>query len=386
VRRCLALVASIGVALALGAAPARAAAPSVTLESSASKIVAGDDVTVSGQTTPATNAASIEVRDAADQVVATTTTDAAGAYSVSISPEATVTIHAVWGTAASAPLTVKVRAVVEVRLPRVRLFDDVTVRGSVSPAVRGEKAVVELLVDGDVVGTRHARITHSGAFHQSFPADRTGTYRARAWFSDATHLKGSDVSDPRKPPLPSLHEGSRGTYVHLLEQRLVDLHYRLQGIDERYDFRTADAVLAFRKVQRMPRVYTVNAATWRALADPIVPRARSRAKGFHIEVDQTRQVLYTVQDGSITDILHISSGKPSTPTHDGTFHVTRKIAGYSPNHLYYPSYFDGNRALHGWTDVPTYPASHGCVRIPYWNAKFIFRLTPIGTPVIVYHS
>jgi lipoprotein-anchoring transpeptidase ErfK/SrfK len=96
-------------------------------------------------------------------------------------------------------------------------------------------------------------------------------------------------------------------------------------------------------------------------------------------------VLYTVQDGDITNILHISSGKPSTPTRDGSFHVTRKIAGYSPNHLYYPSYFDGYRALHGWTDVPTYAASHGCVRMPYWNAKFIFGLARIGTPVIVYH-
>jgi N-acetylmuramoyl-L-alanine amidase len=380
------MAAALGVALAISAAPARAASTSVTLTSSASKIVAGDAVTLSGQTDPATAGASIEIHDAGDQIVATATTDQAGAYSASLSPDATVTLHAVWDAAASAPVTIRVRAIVEVRLPRVRLFDDVTVRGSVSPAVRGGKAVVELIVNGDVVRTRRARITSSGAFHQSFPVDETGTYRARAWFSDATHLKGSGVSDPRKPPLPSLHEGSRGTYVHLLEQRLVELHYRLLGIDERYDFRTADAVLAFRKVQRMPRVYTVNAATWRALADPVVPRARSRTRSFHIEVDQTRQVLYTVQDGSITNILHISSGKPSTPTHDGTFHVNRKIAGYSPNHLYYPSYFDGNRALHGWTDVPTYPASHGCVRIPYWNAKFIFRLAPIGTPVIVYHS
>jgi lipoprotein-anchoring transpeptidase ErfK/SrfK len=121
------------------------------------------------------------------------------------------------------------------------------------------------------------------------------------------------------------------------------------------------------------------------MADPTVPRARAHTGGFHVEVNQTRQVLYTVDDGAITNILHISSGKASTPTRDGTFHVNRKIAGYSPNHLYYPSYFDGNRALHGWTDVPTYPASHGCVRIPYWNAKFIYGLTPIGTKVIVYH-
>jgi lipoprotein-anchoring transpeptidase ErfK/SrfK len=102
-------------------------------------------------------------------------------------------------------------------------------------------------------------------------------------------------------------------------------------------------------------------------------------------VDQTRQVLYTVQGGEITNILHVSTGKPSTPTRDGAFQIARKIAGFSPNHLYYPSFFDGDRALHGWTDVPTYAASHGCVRLPYWNAIWVYDLADYGTPVIVYH-
>ncbi|HEX9123799.1 MAG TPA: L,D-transpeptidase, partial [Actinomycetota bacterium] len=72
-------------------------------------------------------------------------------------------------------------------------------------------------------------------------------------------------------------------------------------------------------------------------------------------------------------------------THDGAFRVYRKLAGFSPNRLYYPSYFDGLRAVHGWTEVPAYPASHGCVRVPYWNAQWIFGLATLGTPVIVYH-
>ena len=53
--------------------------------------------------------------------------------------------------------------------------------------------------------------------------------------------------------------------------------------------------------------------------------------------------------------------------------------------LRYPSYRDGLRALHGWTDVPTYAASHGCVRIPYWNAIWVYGLADIGTRVAVYH-
>ena len=102
-------------------------------------------------------------------------------------------------------------------------------------------------------------------------------------------------------------------------------------------------------------------------------------------VDQSRQVLYTVLDGSVTNIMHVSTGKASTPTRDGSFSVTSKLAGYSDHQLYYPSFFDGSRAIHGWPDVPTYPASHGCVRVPYWNAKWIYGLAAIGTRVIVYH-
>ncbi len=84
-------------------------------------------------------------------------------------------------------------------------------------------------------------------------------------------------------------------------------------------------------------------------------------------------------------MIHVSTGKPSTPTHDGSFHVSSKLAGFSPKGLYYPSFFDGERAIHGWTDVPTYAASHGCVRMPYWVAQWIFALDPVGTPVIIYH-
>jgi lipoprotein-anchoring transpeptidase ErfK/SrfK len=126
-------------------------------------------------------------------------------------------------------------------------------------------------------------------------------------------------------------------------------------------------------------------ATWRRLADPRPARARHDWKGFHFEVDQTLQVLLTVEDGEVTNVLHVSTGAGGA-THDGTYRVYRKLAGFSPNHLYYPSYFDGLRALHGWTEVPTYAASHGCVRIPYWNAQWVYGLATYGTRVVIYHS
>jgi L,D-transpeptidase-like protein/putative peptidoglycan binding protein len=272
-----------------------------------------------------------------------------------------------------------------VRLGAVRLFDTVVVRGTVRPVVAGAPVDVSLMHAGTAIAVRHPRMGSAGGFRTRFTVPLPGSYRARARFDDTEHLAGSASDGPRSTPLPTLRSGSHGPYVKLLERRLVALHYRLVGIDRSFDFRTADAVMAFRKVQRMQRTTLVDAAVWRALAEPVVPHPRAGTNGFHIEVDQTRQVLYTVDGGEITNIIHVSTGKPSTPTRDGSFFVTRKIAGYSEHRLYYPSYFDGNRAIHGWPDVPSYAASHGCVRVPYWHAKWIYGLADIGTRVVVYH-
>jgi hypothetical protein len=290
------------------------------------------------------------------------------------------------GTDSSADVVIRVRAVVRVRLGAVRLFDHVVVTGTVRPETAGDRVAVSLVHRGRRVALHRPSTTATGRFRTTFAVRRPGAYRVRARFGDADLLAGTDTDGPRSTPLPMLRIGVGGIFVRLLERRLVALHYRLVRVNRRFDFRTADAVMAFRKVQRMVRTDTVDAAVWRALADPILPHARGARHGFHIEVDQTRQVLYTVTDGHVTNIIHVSTGKPSTPTPDGAFTVYRKIAGYSPHLLFYPSYFDGNRAIHGWPDVPSYAASHGCVRVPYWNALWIFGLAAIGTRVLVYHE
>ncbi len=119
-----------------------------------------------------------------------------------------------------------------------------------------------------------------------------------------------------------------GVFVGLLERRLVELHYRLAGAKDRsFDVRTGDAVVAFHKVQGMERVFVVREATWRRLARPRIPHPRRDWNAFHFEVDQTRQVLYTVEDGEITNVLHVSTGAGGA-TRDGTFRVHRKLAGF----------------------------------------------------------
>jgi len=47
------------------------------------------------------------------------------------------------------------------------------------------------------------------------------------------------------------------------------------------------------------------------------------------------------------------------------------------------SYFDGGIAFHEYADVPPYPASHGCVRVPAPEAKRVYRFAAINRVVIV---
>jgi lipoprotein-anchoring transpeptidase ErfK/SrfK len=98
-------------------------------------------------------------------------------------------------------------------------------------------------------------------------------------------------------------------------------------------------------------------------------------------------VLFTVRNRKVRKILHVSTGGAGVGvTRDGRWRVHRRLAGFSPGRLYYPSYFDGLRAIHGWPEVPPTPASHGCVRVPMWAARWIFDQTSVGTLVNVYHS
>jgi hypothetical protein len=361
-------------------------AATITLSASAGKIVFGQAVTLSGTLTPAVGSEPIELRDGAGEVVATETADVNGAFSATVAPDGTDAYVAVAADATSEPVTVRVRAVTTVTMSTVRLFDTVMVRGTVSPARPGRRVEVTLTKAGRTIATRRVEMGQAGGFLAELRIPEPGTYRARATFAGDDLLPGTAVTEADDTPLPRLSEGDEGVFVELLEARLVELHYRLAATtDGEYDFRTADAVVAFHKVQRMTRSFVASAATWRRLADPRIPQPRNDWRGFHFEVDQTLQVLYTVEDGEITDVLHVSTGAGGA-TRDGTFRVYRKLAGYSPNRLYYPSYFDGLRALHGWTEVPTYNASHGCVRIPYWNAQWVFGLADYGTRVVIYHS
>jgi hypothetical protein len=273
------------------------------------------------------------------------------------------------------------------QLADVRLFDEARITGRLDPPHPGGYVVAALLLEGRSLGRHFVALASDGStFETTIPVERWGRYRAEVTFEgDADHAPATVVTEPKRVRTPRpLHQGSRGPWVLALEDRLDELSYRVPRPNQSFDHRTADAVLAFRKVQGLSRGESVTRATWRRLADPRTPRPRVKRPREHIEVDQSKQVLYVVRQGEIDQIVHVSTGAGGA-TRDGAFNVHRKIAGFSPNRLYYPSYFDGLRAVHGWPDVPPSPASHGCVRVPYWVAKWIFGVMHYGMQVRVYH-
>jgi lipoprotein-anchoring transpeptidase ErfK/SrfK len=52
--------------------------------------------------------------------------------------------------------------------------------------------------------------------------------------------------------------------------------------------------------------------------------------------------------------------------------------------MYYSFYFYGGYAIHGYPSVPTYNASHGCVRVPIPDAKHIYSWLDYGDDIHVF--
>jgi peptidoglycan hydrolase-like protein with peptidoglycan-binding domain len=167
--------------------------------------------------------------------------------------------------------------------------------------------------------------------------------------------------------------------VLALEHRLAELHYAVQQ-DGSFGDDDTEALYAFQKIEGLPRTGVATPDLWRRLLAAHTPAARYG--GTHVEVDKTRQVLFLVRDGKVALVVATSTGATgNTPV--GEFHVYRKVAGFDWV-LYYPSYFLRGFAVHGYPDVPPYPASHGCARIPMWVAQTVYAQIGMGSTVYVY--
>src|SRR5829696_6910116 len=207
-----------------------------------------------------------------------------------------------------------------------------------------------------------------------------GAYRVNVSLEPATGYVQARRALERIVFLPLLSAGSAGPSVYELDRRLNELHYALGQVDGYFGRDDLDAVTAFQKLRGLPRTGAVDARFWMELQRARVPRARHA--GNHVEVSKSRQVLFLVRDGKVALIVPVSTGATgNTPV--GIWHVYRRVPGWDWV-LWYPTYFTGAFAIHGYPEVPAYPASHGCVRVPMWVAPRLFEADDYGTTVYVY--
>jgi peptidoglycan hydrolase-like protein with peptidoglycan-binding domain len=185
---------------------------------------------------------------------------------------------------------------------------------------------------------------------------------------------------------PNMSEGARGPGVWLLQSELGKLHYAvpLNGV---FDEGTGQAVTAYRKLTGLARVPDTDAEVFHLLQRGEGSfHVRYRGDGRHVEANLTAQVLAEIEpEGRVRRIYTISSGKPSTPTVLGRYRVYLKTPGVNSEGMVDSNYFIRGYAIHGYPEVPTYAASHGCLRVPIPDAPAIYSWVQVGTPVDVYN-
>jgi len=117
-----------------------------------------------------------------------------------------------------------------------------------------------------------------------------------------------------------------------------------------------------------------------------------------ITVDLSKQRLYAWEDGKVKKRFRVSTGMYYTPTAQGSFNIYKKVdlqdmRGYFPPYKPYfikdvPNvmYFHQSYAIHGtyWHSKFGTRASHGCVNLALWDAKWLYDWAPMGTKVEVF--
>jgi N-acetylmuramoyl-L-alanine amidase len=180
---------------------------------------------------------------------------------------------------------------------------------------------------------------------------------------------------------PALELGARGAAVRTLQTELVRLTYLPPGaVSGVFDLRTWHAVVAFQGWESLPRDGIVGSSTLKALARAHAPTPWSTATGVEVHIPQ--QVLLLVSGGRVVRAIHVSTGMPGWPTPVGHFTIlSRQVMSWSaPFGVWMPfaQYFASGFALHEYPEVPDYPASHGCIRVPVQEAAAVWGFGRIG--------
>jgi lipoprotein-anchoring transpeptidase ErfK/SrfK len=194
---------------------------------------------------------------------------------------------------------------------------------------------------------------------------------------------------------PAAPTGPVSPAARAVQDRLAALGYlAASNVDGQDGPATQTGIVAFQKWQGLERTGIADAGTRAALAKDERPapitHGPSGPRGRRIEILIDRQLVLAIQDDQVVRAIDVSTGKPSTPTPVGSFAVYAQIPKWWSvpfrEWLLWASPFSGGIALHQYPDVPPYAASHGCVRVTQYDARWLFGFVSVGTPVRVLAS
>ena len=207
------------------------------------------------------------------------------------------------------------------------------------------------------------------------------------------------ASSSTTPAERVLRRGSKGDEVLAVQKFLKSVHYDPGPADGAYGQATVYAVEAFQGLHGITKSGnwgpSERAVMRRASVDPapLIPDGGDN----RVEIDLRNQTLKLYRGGQIALLTPVSTGSGKrycvdgdcdniAKTPAGTYKFTWRRKGWRESRLgklYNPVYFNGGIAVHGALSVPTYPASHGCVRIPMHIAEYFPSLVKTGYPVYV---
>ncbi|MBO9531862.1 MAG: L,D-transpeptidase [Solirubrobacteraceae bacterium] len=281
-----------------------------------------------------------------------------------------------------------------VRIERINGGNAMTVAQAHSTV--GLRAVFDIPADGattaEVRIARDGKITHrrtvplvikdgKATIKSGIKTEKVGIYRVGVRVSG--RLVGDVVEFDAIPRSLNSRSGKRSIS---LAQAVLSRRAYVVGAQGQFDGRTGRALVAVRKRLGLSRTPTWDSTLAKRLArgEGDYP-VRFKDHGRHVEADLSMQILALIgEGGKVERIYPTSSGAPATPTVLGSYSVYRKDYGTNAKGMVHSSYFIRGYAIHGYKEVPTYNASHGCLRVPVPDALSIFNWVRYGTKVDVY--
>jgi hypothetical protein len=258
------------------------------------------------------------------------------------------------------------------------------------PYVAGQWVTVRVFLGSRVIRTAelplHPSSRHSyGHFAYAFASPAAGALAISVTHARTTGLAAFAVNRALAALDTHVGFGSTGRFVQLIQQRLAALHFYIPQTGV-YDLGTGLAIDAYHRMLRRGTSQNLDGPTIDDLLAGVGTfTVHFPDHGRHAEGNLALQLFALVDGSRVEAIYPISSGKPSTPTILGDFHVYSKVPGYLPDGMYYSNFFIRGYAVHGYDPAPDYPASHGCMRLPIVDAISVYDWLALGDWVDTYY-